>query len=59
MLTVLIARPPRFGAKVVSFDATAAKAVQGVVDFKTVPSGVAVYAKGFWPAKTALDLLKR
>ena len=58
MLTVLIARPPRFGAKVVSFDATAAKAVQGVVDFKTVPSGVAVYAKGFWPAKTALDLLK-
>jgi len=58
MLTVLIARPPQFGATVVSFDATEAKKIPGVVDFKTVPTGVAVYAKGFWPAKTARDLLK-
>jgi len=33
-------------------------AVPGVVDVKQVPNGVAVYAKGFWPAKTARDLLK-
>ncbi|MBB5051752.1 isoquinoline 1-oxidoreductase beta subunit [Afipia massiliensis] len=58
MLTVVIARPPRFGGTVASFDATAAKAVAGVVDVKQVPTGVAVYAKGFWPAKTARDLLK-
>ena len=58
MLTTVIARAPRFGATVASFDATAAKAVPGVVDVKQVPTGVAVYAKGFWPAKTARDLLK-
>lgn len=58
MLTVLIARSPKFGGAVRSFDATAAKAFAGVVDVKQVPTGVAVYAKGFWPAKTARDLLK-
>jgi isoquinoline 1-oxidoreductase subunit beta len=58
MLTVVIARPPRFGGTVASFDATAAKAVPGVVDVKQVPTGVAVYAKGFWPAKTARDRLQ-
>jgi isoquinoline 1-oxidoreductase beta subunit len=58
MLTVLIARPPKFGATVASFDASAAKSVQGFVDAKQVPSGVAVYATGFWPARTARDLIK-
>jgi isoquinoline 1-oxidoreductase beta subunit len=58
MLTAVIARSPKFGGTVASFDATAAKAVPGVVDVKQVPTGVAVYAKGFWPAKTARDLLK-
>jgi isoquinoline 1-oxidoreductase subunit beta len=57
-LTALIARSPRFGGTVASFDAAAAFAVPGVVDVKPVPNGVAVYAKGFWPAKTARDLLK-
>jgi isoquinoline 1-oxidoreductase beta subunit len=58
MLTAVVARSPKFGGKVASFDATAAKAVPGVVDVKQVPTGIAVYAKGFWPAKTARDLLK-
>jgi isoquinoline 1-oxidoreductase beta subunit len=57
-LTALIARSPRFGGTVAAFDAAAALAVPGVVDVKQVPNGVAVYAKGFWPAKTARDLLK-
>jgi isoquinoline 1-oxidoreductase beta subunit len=57
-ITALIARSPRFGGTVASFDAAAALAVPGVVDVKQVPNGVAVYAKGFWPAKTARDLLK-
>ncbi|KIZ40804.1 MULTISPECIES: xanthine dehydrogenase family protein molybdopterin-binding subunit [Rhodopseudomonas] len=58
MLTVLVARSPKFGGKVASFDAGAAKAIAGVVDVKQVPTGVAVYANGFWPAKTARDALK-
>ncbi|MDB5500430.1 MAG: Twin-arginine translocation pathway signal [Tardiphaga sp.] len=58
MLTVLVARSPKFGGKVASFDATAAKAVAGVVDVKQVPTGIAVYAKGFWPAKMGREALK-
>ena len=45
MLTVVVARPPRFGGKVASFDATEALAQPGVVDVKQIPSGVAVYAQ--------------
>ncbi len=58
MLTVVVARSPKFGGKVASFDATAAKAVAGVVDVKQVSNGVAVCAKGFWPAKMGRDALK-
>lgn len=58
MLTVLVARSPKFGGTVSSFDATAAKAIAGVVDVKQVPNGVAVYAKGFWPAKMGRAALK-
>jgi len=58
MLTVVVARSPKFGGKVKSFDATAAKAVAGVVDVKQISNGVAVYAKGFWAAKTGREALK-
>jgi len=58
MLTVLVAHPPLFGAKVASFDAAKARAVPGVVDVKQLSSGIAVYAKGFWPARQARDLLE-
>ena len=57
-LTVLVAHPPRFGGKVVSFDASAARQVRGFVDAKTIPQGVAVYANGFWAAKKAREALK-
>jgi len=57
MLTVLVARSPVFGGKVKRFDATAARKVPGVQDVYQVPTGVAVAANGFWPAKTARDLL--
>ena len=50
MLTCVIARPPRFGATVKSFEATKALAIKGVVAVKQVPQGVAVYARGTWPA---------
>ncbi len=58
MLTVLIARSPKFAGTVSSFDATDAKAVPGVVDVKQVPTGIAVYANGFWPAKMGREKLK-
>jgi isoquinoline 1-oxidoreductase beta subunit len=58
MLVALLQRPPRFGATVKSFDASAAKAVPGVVNVVQVPRGVAVVAKSFWAAKRGRDALK-
>lgn len=58
MLTVLVARSPVFGGKVKSFDATEAKKIKGVVGVYQVPTGIAVAATGFWPAKTARELLQ-
>jgi isoquinoline 1-oxidoreductase beta subunit len=58
MLTAVIARPPRFGAKVASFDANAAKAVPGVTDVVQVPAGIAVVARDFWAAKKGRDALQ-
>lgn len=48
MLTAVIARPPRFGAKVRSFDASPALQVKGVTDVVQVPAGVTVLARSFW-----------
>ena len=58
VLTVLIARSPVFGGKVKSFDASEALAVAGVHGVYQVPTGIAVAATGFWPAKIARDLVK-
>ena len=58
VLTVLIARSPVFGGKVKSFDATEARKAAGVQGVYQVPTGIAVAASGFWPAKTARDLLE-
>jgi len=45
-----VARCPVFGGKVVSFDASKAKAVPGVKDVIQIPSGVAVIAENTWAA---------
>jgi isoquinoline 1-oxidoreductase beta subunit len=58
MLTAMVAHPVRFGAKVKSFDATAAKAVPGVVDVFEVPTGVAVTATSTWAARQGRDVVK-
>jgi isoquinoline 1-oxidoreductase beta subunit len=58
MLVALIKRPPRFGATVKSFDATAASAIPGMVKVVQVPRGVAVIAKSFWAAKQGREALK-
>ncbi len=51
MMTAMVLRPPRFGAKVQSIDAAAAKAIPGVVDVVQIPRGVAVVARDTWSAK--------
>ncbi len=57
LLVAMVAHPPRFGAKVAGFDATAAKAVPGVVEVYEIPSGVAVVANSTWAAKRGRDAL--
>lgn len=58
LLTAVIARPPAFGAKLVSFDPASAKAIKGVTDVVEVPEGVAVVATGMWPALQGRRALK-
>ena len=58
MLTAMVAHAPRFGATVTSYDDTAARQVPGVVDVFRIPTGVAVVAKGTWPARQGRDALK-
>lgn len=58
MLTAVIARPPTFSAKLVSFEAGAAKAVRGVTDVVQVPEGVAVVATNMWAAIKGRNALK-
>ena len=58
MLIAVVARPPVFGGKVASFDASAAQQVPGVKAVAQVPTGVAVIAGNFWAAKQGRDKLK-
>jgi isoquinoline 1-oxidoreductase beta subunit len=58
MLVAVVAHPPRFGAKLKSFDASAARKVKGVVEVVAIPQGVAVLAKDTWSAKKGQDALK-
>jgi len=58
MLTALVAHPPRFGAKVASFDAAGVQGIPGVRQVVEIPTGVAVLASNFWSAKKARDALK-
>src|SRR5580693_3533281 len=58
MLTVVVARSPRFGGKVATFDAADARSIPGVVDVKQLPTGIAVYAEGVWPALKGREALR-
>jgi isoquinoline 1-oxidoreductase beta subunit len=63
MLSAVVARPPVWGAKVKSFDDSAARAVEGVREVFEIPvtrggTGLAVVADKYWTAKRARDLLK-
>jgi isoquinoline 1-oxidoreductase beta subunit len=58
MLVAVMARAPAGGAKPKSVNEAAAKAVKGVRQVITVPSGVAVLADGYWAAKKGRDALQ-
>ena len=50
LLTATVIHAPRFGGKVASFDAAAAKALPGVVDVVPTPRGLAVVGNHMWAA---------
>jgi isoquinoline 1-oxidoreductase beta subunit len=58
MLTAMVARPPRFGGKVKSFDAVEALSVPGVTDVVEIPEGVAVVGADLWAARRGRDALR-
>jgi isoquinoline 1-oxidoreductase beta subunit len=58
MLVAMVAHPPRFGAKVASFDPSAARQVPGVVEVYEIPTGVAVVAQSTWAAWRGRDALQ-
>ena len=53
----VMARAPLPGAKAKAFDEAAAKAVPGVHQVLSIPSGVAVLAEGYWAAQRGRDAL--
>ncbi|MEH6776577.1 MAG: molybdopterin cofactor-binding domain-containing protein, partial [Cereibacter changlensis] len=57
MLTVVVARAPKFGAKLRSVDDAAALQVKGVEMVREISSGVAVYAAGTFAALKGRDAL--
>lgn len=58
MLIATVEHSPVFGGKVASVDATAAKAIPGVVDVVTIPTGVAVLARDTWAAIKGREALQ-
>ncbi len=58
MLYAVIQRPKAFGMKIKSVDATAAKAIPGVVDVVTFKNNVAVVGTSTWQVNKARKALK-
>ena len=53
--TAVVVRSPRFGGKLIDFDASAAIDLPGLVDIFPIAQGVAVVAEGYWQARRAAD----
>lgn len=58
MLVAVVAHPPRFGARVKSFDAKSAMGVKNVKKVVEIPTGVAVLASDTWSAMQGRDMLQ-
>ncbi|WP_425405731.1 molybdopterin cofactor-binding domain-containing protein [Hwanghaeella sp.] len=59
MVYAVLIRSPRFGGKLVSFDASGAESIPGFVGAKALPTGaaIAVYGKNTWAAIQARDAI--
>ncbi|WP_227270752.1 xanthine dehydrogenase family protein molybdopterin-binding subunit [Roseobacter weihaiensis] len=57
-LVAVTARPPRFGAELSSYDASAAMEMDGVMGVFEIPEGIAVVATNTWIAMQARDALE-
>src|SRR5262249_53415137 len=58
MVYAAVRASPVFGGKVERFDARSIEGRPGVLGVVPIPNGVAVVAKSYWVAKTALDALE-
>lgn len=58
MVKAVLARSPRFGGKVKSFDATETLKIPGVLKVLETSRGIAVLAKDSWAAKQGRDALE-
>jgi isoquinoline 1-oxidoreductase beta subunit len=58
LMVAVMARSPQPGAKATRVDDTNARAVKGVKNVITLPTGVAVLATGYWAAKKGRDALQ-
>lgn len=57
MLHAMIQRPPSFGTKIKSVDASAAKALPGIIDVVTFKNNVAIVGKSTWEIMKARKVL--
>ncbi|MDX3973740.1 xanthine dehydrogenase family protein molybdopterin-binding subunit [Shinella sp.] len=58
LLVAVVAHPKHFGATVKSFDDSEARKIEGVVDVKQIPQGIAVYADDTFSALKGRDALR-
>lgn len=58
MLFAMLQRPPAFGTKIKSVDATAAKAMPGIIDVVTFKNNVAIVGKSTWEVNKARKAVK-
>lgn len=59
VLRAVVARPPRFGGRLVSFDDSGARGIRGYVGARSLPTGgVAVYGESVWAAVKARRALR-
>ena len=58
MVRAVVARPPRFGAKLVGYNPQTALSVPGVLEVVEIPNAVAVIAANTWAAMQGRDSLQ-
>ncbi len=58
MLTAVVKRAPKFGGRLVRFNAAEVRSSPGVVDVVEIPSGIAVVGKDFWSVHLAREKLR-